>query len=89
MGESEILGNTVNGLPRSDCSDGKAYNCKFLRSILPQRLHEGTSKNEALFEGLDKNVSVCTIENMCWSKYRPDGSNLKNTANGYIQDFVK
>ena len=33
-------------------------------------LHEGTSKTWRSIESLTENVSVCTIQNMCWSKYR-------------------
>ena len=45
------------------------------KSMVHVSMREHT-KNEDLFESLTKNLSVCTTKNMCWNKYRPNGSNL-------------
>ena len=42
------------------------------------RVHEGTSKNENLFEVLTENVSVCTIQAGAWVEVWVEGKGVKS-----------
>ena len=50
----------------------------FFRDVHGPRLHKGTSKYEDLFQNLTENECLCMYNiNMCWIKYRPNGSHFE------------